>query len=104
MLVHYSLDISHSYFPADYEVENPTEIETKLEKKLRRLKLGAFTIHDVPRPLIKLGRNLLRRAFPVPKRILTDPEKEFAYNELKEDMAKLHHIYGVDVCKWGFDI
>jgi hypothetical protein len=29
-------------------------------------------------------------------------EKEFVYNELKQDMAHLHHIYGIDVSKWGF--
>jgi hypothetical protein len=102
------LDLSHSYFPEDYEVKNPTQMGTKLERNLRSLKLGSLNIGalfgHVPNPLKKLGQKLLRGAFPPEKRILTDAEKEFVYNELKQDMAKLHHIYGIDVSKWGFDI
>ena len=98
------LDLSHEYFPKEYKVKNATKIESKFEKNLRRLKLSASFFRYIPTPLKQLGKNLSRRMFPPKKRILTDTEKEFVYNELKEDMASLHHIYGFDVCKWGFDI
>lgn len=95
------LDLSHSYFPGDYKVKNPTQVE--IEKNLRRLKLGTFFDH-IPKPPKKLLKNLLRGVSPSEKRIMTDPEKEFVYNELKEDMANLHQVYGFNVCKWGFGI
>jgi hypothetical protein len=41
---------------------------------------------------------------PPAKRILTDAEKEFVHNELNESMVNLHHVYGFDVRKWGFNI
>lgn len=95
------LDLSNGYFPDDYKAENPTPIITKLEKNLRILKLY-FLVNCIPTSLKKFGKKLLTRTFPPKKRILTDAEKEFIYNELKEDMANLHHIYGIDVSKWGF--
>ena len=95
------LDLSHGYFPDDYKAENPTPIITKFEKNLRILKLY-FLVNCIPNSLKKFGKKLLVRTFPPKKRILTDAEKEFVYNELKQDMAHLHHIYGIDVSKWGF--
>jgi hypothetical protein len=102
------LNLSQGYFPEDFEVKNPTRIGTKFERKLYNLKfgslkLGPFLSH-MPNPFKKLGKNLLQWASPTEKRILTDAEKDSIYKELKEDMANLHRIYGVDVCKWGFDI
>lgn len=97
------LDLSHSHFPEDYKVMNPTPVETELENKLRRLKISIL-FSRVPNPLKKYIKKMLRRTFPSEKRILTDAEKEFVYKKLKEDMTSLHHIYGFDVRKWGFDI
>ena len=99
--IYHFLDLSHSYFPKDYDVKNPTQIGTKFERDLRNLKVGAFIVR-LPKPLKKLGQNLLRGMFPPEKRFMTNAEKEFIYNELKGDMANLHHFYGIDVCKWGF--
>ena len=95
------LDLSPGYFPDDYKVENPTPIITKFEKNLRILKLY-FLVNCIPNSIKKFGKKMLVRTFPPKKRILTDVEKEFVYNELKQDMAHLHHIYGIDVSKWGF--
>ena len=95
------LDLSDGYFPDDYKVENPTPIITKFEKNLRILKLY-FLVNCIPNSIKKFGKKMLVRTFPPKKRILTDVEKEFVYNELKQDMAHLHHIYGIDVRKWGF--
>ncbi len=97
------LDLSHSYFPEEYKVKNPTQIKTKFDKNLRKLKLSPL-ISFVPNPLRQLGRNLLLRVFPPEKRTLLNTEKEFIYNELKDGMASLFHNYGFDVRKWGFDI
>jgi len=33
---------------------------------------------------------------------LTDQQKQHVYDELKDDMARLHKKYGVDIKKWGF--
>jgi hypothetical protein len=98
------LDLSYGYFPKEYKVKNPTQIKSKFEKNLSKLKLGASLLGYVPKPLKQLGKNLLRKVSPPEKRILTEIEKEFICNELKEGMASLHRIYGFDVCKWGFDI
>lgn len=38
------------------------------------------------------------------KRKLTDSEKKFVYNELKDSMSSLYRTYGFEVHKWGFDI
>ncbi|MCD6186536.1 MAG: sulfotransferase domain-containing protein [Desulfuromusa sp.] len=38
------------------------------------------------------------------KHTLTDSDKEFVYNELKDGMANLYYTYGFEVRKWGFDI
>lgn len=95
------LDLSHGYFPDDYKAENPTPIITKFEKNLRMLRLY-FLVNSTPKSLKKFGKKLLLRTSTPKKRILTDAEKEFIYKELKEDMAHLHHIYGIDVSKWGF--
>jgi hypothetical protein len=98
------LDLSYGYFPKEYKVKNPTQIKSKFEKNLSKLKFSASFLGYVPKPLKQLGKDLLRRVSPPEKRILTPLEKEFVYNELKEDMVNLHHIYGFNVCKWGFDI
>ena len=95
------LDLSHGYFPDDYKAENPTPIITKFEKNLRILKLY-FLVNCIPNSLKKFGKKQLVRTFPPKKRILTGEEKEFVYDKLKQDMAHLHHIYGIDVSKWGF--
>jgi len=98
------LDLSHSYFPKEYKVKNPTQITSKLEKNLSKLKLSTSYSGYVPKPLKQLGKNLLRKVSPPERRVLTEVEKEFVYNKLKEGMASLHHIYGFDVCKWGFNL
>jgi hypothetical protein len=33
---------------------------------------------------------------------LTDAQEEFVYNALKDDMKRLHDVYGVNVSQWGF--
>jgi hypothetical protein len=98
------LGLSYRYFPKEYKVKNQTQIKSQFEKNLTRLKLYTTFFGYAPTPLKQLGKNFLRRVSPPKKRILTNVEKEFVYNELKEGMASLHHIYGFDVCKWGFDI
>jgi hypothetical protein len=96
------LNISPDYFPKEFKVVHPTQLKTKGELILKKFKVNTLYRY-VPKPLRQHGKNLLRRFFPTKKRFLTDGEKEFVYNKLKEDMANLNRIYGFDVSKWGFD-
>lgn len=38
------------------------------------------------------------------KRYLTSDERQRIHARLQDNMARLHHEYGVDVAKWGFDV
>ena len=100
------LEISDSHFPEKYDVVNPThlKLESKIESNLKRSKFGRILCY-LPKPFKQFGIKLLLGVYPPPpKRILTDAERGVVYNELKESMVNLHHSYGVDVRKWGFDI
>lgn len=98
------LGLSYSCFPEKFEIKNATQIEpeTKLEKKIRKLKLSTISGY-IPIHLKERAKNLIRGVFPPEKKLnLSDTEIQFVYDELKEDMAKLQQAYGFDVCKWGF--
>lgn len=96
------LDLLDDYVPEEFEAHNPTRLESKLEKGLRKSKFSTL-FNYVPKPLKQYGRGFLDR-LPADKSTLTDSERQFIYNELKEDMFGLYHSYGVDVRKWGFDV
>jgi Sulfotransferase domain len=98
------LGLSHNYFPKEYKVKNQTQAKSNFEKNLRSLKFFTPFYDSIPKPLRRLGKTLVLRVAPPEKRVLTNDEKEFIYNELKEDMANLHRLYGFDVGKWGFDV
>jgi hypothetical protein len=98
------LHLSYNYFPEEYKVKNRTLIESKFERKLRDLKFHPAFFSYVPKPLKQTGKNLLYRISSPDKDILTDVERKFVYDELKEGMAILHDVYGFNVYKWGFDI
>lgn len=98
------LNVTPGYFHEKYEVRNPTKIiGTDLERRLKQSKTGIF-LRNLPRPLKKTGIKLFRNLFPPVKRELTDTERACIHNELKENMARFHHMYGFDVRKWGFDM
>ncbi len=96
------LGISRDYLPQEYTIKNATRTTPKWQKTLEKSKLGSI-MRYVPKPLRVVGQRIVKSAFPSEKRKLTAEEKDFVFHRLKEDMAKLHHIYGVDVQKWGFD-
>lgn len=98
------LGLTHDYFPAEYKAENPTPVQTqsRLEKRLKKLKFSALFGY-VPGPLKQVGKSMLRKAAPPPKkRALMESEKRMVYEVLREDMANLQRVYGFDVRKWGF--
>ncbi len=95
------LNISSSYFPETYEIANVTQPESKFVRSLNRSKIAHLSKY-VPKSLRQFGKTILQKASPPSKRILTNKEKEFIYNSLKEDMCSLHRDYGFNVSKWGF--
>jgi Sulfotransferase domain len=63
------LNLSDSYFPKEYKVKNPTQIQSVFEKNLSKLKFGASWLGCMPTPLKQLGKSLLRRVSPPKKRV-----------------------------------
>jgi hypothetical protein len=96
------LGLSHSYFPERYRVANRTPVETRLERSLGKLGIGAVS-SLMPRRVRKLGRKIAKRISPPARRVLTSAERRFVQEALKADMARLREAYGFDVGKWGFD-
>jgi hypothetical protein len=96
------LGLSHSYFPDRYKIANRTQVETKLERSLGKLGIGAIS-SLMPRRVRKFGRELAGRISPRAGRVLTSAERRFVENQLKADLARLREAYGFDVGKWGFD-
>jgi hypothetical protein len=96
------LDLSADYVPEKFGVYNPTRGESKFEEGLRKTKLKT-SFRYIPKPLKRLGTNILG-TLPPHKDSLTDLEKQSVYDQLKEDMAGLYHIYGFNVRSWGFSI
>jgi len=96
------LDLSHDYFPAEFEVKNVTKTTSRLERGLSGSVIAPL-LGYMPKPLKNMGKNLLRRGARTEKDWLKDEEKEFIRSELKESMYHLHQVYGFDVKKWGFD-
>lgn len=98
------LNISNNQLPKQYGVSNRTKVESRLQRGLRKSKIGPI-FEYVPAPLNRLGKKIIHTISPPPeKRTLNKDEKEFIYNELKENMAEFHRVYGFDVSKWGFEI
>jgi hypothetical protein len=95
------LGISHCYFPEEYEVANPAKDKSSFEIAARRTKIAPLFAY-IPTPLKQLSRSIFQKAFPPEKRVLTNFEKEFVHNKLREDMLNLQNIYEFDVSKWGW--
>lgn len=95
------LSLPHSYFPDSYEVKNQTQSVSRFEKKIRKLKINRYfrALPRVPNNALKAA---LKKVSPVDKRELTEAEREFVYNQLKEGMRGLSEVYGFDSSKWGF--
>jgi len=91
------LGISHEYLPEDFRVKNKTYVQSKFEQKLKKSLTGKL-LHRLPQTLKDAGRNLLRPD----KRRLTDSERNYIHNKLKDDMAAFSETYQFDVKKWGF--
>lgn len=91
------LDISHSYFPPEFEAKNPTYMESPLEKKLKSSIMGKLFDY-IPRPVKTVGKKLFRKD----KRKLTGSEREYIHDKLENDIASFSLKYGFDVEQWGF--
>lgn len=96
------LGLAHSYFPEEYAVRNPTQMKSRTEKRLKGSKISPL-FRFVPKPLKRGVKRLLRRTAVPAKRVLTDGERRAIFAALREDMARLHSEYGIDVQRWGFD-
>ena len=84
-------------------VENPTFRGSKIERALRKSRIGSV-FGFLPGPIKEVGKSLLRTVDPPPERRLSEAERQFVHSELKDGMAELYRVYGFDVRKWGFDI
>lgn len=98
------LEISDNYYPTDYEVKNPTQQQTELESSLKKSKFGPV-LQKLPESLRTFGKKMVSNySKPVSKKVLSESQIAYVYDELEESMFHLHESYGVDVSKWGFDI
>lgn len=95
------IGVSNEFFPDDYAVRNQTEVESSIERGLRRFRYRALFDY-VPRPIKDMGRKILRMISPPELQGLNAAERESIHRILKDDMQKLQHEYGFDVSKWGF--
>lgn len=95
------LGLSHSYFPDRYEAKNPTRPMSGFEKSIRKSRIAQL-LRPLPRAPKHALKAALQKVFPAEKRELTEAEREFLYNQLRESMLSLHEVYGFDSSKWGF--
>lgn len=97
------LGISNCYFPDKFKIVNATRVETKLEYKLRKLKMGVF-LNLLPKALRCFARRHIKRISSPNKRLLNYEEKRYIHDQLRSSMCKLYKYYKFDVRKWGFEI
>ncbi|MFP4029906.1 MAG: sulfotransferase family protein [Candidatus Brocadiia bacterium] len=101
--VHGFLGLEKAQLSDSYTVVNRTRIAGRLEQSIRQPGFRTFFSH-VPESLKNFGKRVLDRISPPRDRVLSDGEKEFIYEELKQDMRDFHRVYGFDVTRWGFAI
>jgi hypothetical protein len=94
------LGLSHSYFPAHYEVANRSPM-SGIEKKMKNIKIDRLCSH-LPASFRHTLRVALGKIFPAKQRELTKAEREYIFNQLYQSMQKLHTVFGIDTQKWGF--
>lgn len=95
------LNLSHSYFPDVYKVQNQTQYVSKTENRPQQAKIDRLLRSPLRAGKESLGHSMQKVA-PGSKRILTRDERELVFNRLKHGMHRLTSVYGFDASKWGF--
>lgn len=95
------LNLSEIYYPANYEIKNPTRINSRFGKSINQTRLK-YISNMLPHPMKIQIKKVLGWWYPPEKRELTDQEKENIFKELQKDMISLRDVYGFNVSKWGF--
>ncbi|MDK1288233.1 sulfotransferase family protein [Pseudoalteromonas umbrosa] len=96
------LDLSHDYFPNNYEIKNQTRPLSKADFIINKLESDKELLW-IPKTLKHALTQTLQKLLPKKARKLTETEMKFLHNELKDSMLKLNDVYGFDVRKWGFN-
>ncbi|AHM59904.1 hypothetical protein D770_08205 [Flammeovirgaceae bacterium 311] len=94
------IGLTKNFMPDKFIVSNETANENRVinEYRSRYNKILPY----IPKPIKLLGAKLMRLKFPEQNRRLSDIEREYIYQALKDDMLKFSKVYDFDVSKWGF--
>lgn len=96
------LELDNSIFPDSYDIQNKTSSSTKWDLAYKILVRTIGINRIIPEFLKRIFRRMHLKAKPVPKRLLTEDEREKVKGILEGDMIRLRDEYGVDTGKWGF--
>lgn len=79
---------------------NITKANNRNELRLKKKLEGRFTF--LPKPIKKIGRNIIRVIFKKQKKKLTKSQRNVVYEYLKSDMDKFKSEFKFPTDKWGF--
>lgn len=95
------LGLDDSYRPASYQVANRTEVQSTLERWVKRSPLGVLS-RRMPETMRRSGQRLLGAVSPRRLRTLTPSEKAYIVEQLAPDMLEFQRAFGFDITRWGF--
>jgi hypothetical protein len=87
--------------PGQGQARNVTRPVSRVERLIKRSPVY-HVARWVPAGPKTVARDVLGRLTRAEKRRLTDAEREFIHDRLRDDMRRLRDTFGVDVAKWGF--